>query len=106
MQGIANRGVLGIGDALRSVAQVAQRTTAEVAKHLTEDGGALLGHLRDAAGPLGTFRCSATYRLGQQTGTCGLWKIFSATAKSVTALHKEVSIWILDKKVLSESQKG
>lgn len=106
---MANRTLLG--DALRSlgsVAQVAQKTTAAAAKHLAEDGSILIGHLRDVSGPLGAFKFNASYRLiGQQVSACGpCWKVFSASARSANAIHKDVSVWVLDKKALVESQRG
>ncbi|GLC47081.1 hypothetical protein PLESTB_000433800 [Pleodorina starrii] len=79
----------GIGAAFRSVAQKG----AELARQLAEE----------AASGLSGFKFHREYQIVAQVGTAGphgLWRIFSAVARSPTALVHDVSIWVLDKRQL------
>lgn len=93
----------GISAALRSVAQKG----AELARQLADDATSGLGQLAVAPlpiGPLAGCKFQREYRMGAQTGTAGpqgLWRIFSGTARSPSAVVRDVSIWVLDKRELT-----
>ncbi len=72
---------------------VAQRTT-EVARTLAEDGMKQLGISTSTRDFHGSDKHFAT------CGPAGLWKLHAAVARSATAIHKEVCVWVLDKRYL------
>eukprot|EP00775_Hariotina_reticulata_P010443 gene10443-10601_t len=74
-----------------TVAAAAARQTAEVAKSLAEE--------------ITSFKALKDYKLAGHVATAGpgaSWKIFHAVNKKPGAVFAEVSVWILDKKSLTE----
>lgn len=79
-----------LASALWSVAQKTQ----EVVRTVAEDG------LKQ----LGVCKSTRDYHVSDKHfATCGpaaLWKLHAAVARSATAIHKEVCVWVLDKRAL------
>ncbi|GFR40473.1 hypothetical protein Agub_g1036, partial [Astrephomene gubernaculifera] len=87
-----------LGAALRSVAQKG----ADLARQLADDATSAVSSV--PMGQYAGYKFQRDFKMGLQTGTAGphgLWRIFAGTARSPTAITKDVSIWVLDKRELA-----
>ncbi|KAG2436950.1 hypothetical protein HXX76_006466 [Chlamydomonas incerta] len=91
------------GAALRQVAAKG----AELASNLVREVESVASTAAATVGPYGTAKFQSQFRLGAPTGSVGgLWRVYAGTARAASAVVKEVSIWVLDKKELQSRGDG